>query len=544
MVTANLPFALFGEWGDSTKHWKWLKHRLPGSFPKSTRVLLLFLLFATIGWTQDAARSTLKIARDQKRFDNLLDRISSLPAEFKADLGFTVIDASGDSLSATQKRSLLDDIFHSALRSHYPNGITEASRHTLAAFLLGTSKLDTLDIQTGAIDRAMPLTPRFAEQLFEEVKLNEHRASCGEAGVEDVSAFYTTAAKIIENQRIKTVLGEDKGRYLLTLVTDIRFPGEIAPLAGLVSTASVPDDEMGQIEGAFVSALSRITASDREMTAAEDGGNLTQAIKLLSAKFAQSDVYPGRLLSSYRGFLVRSLTPERCADRSLDRGEVARRFNALLSDLPRTSLELAPLSAAQLEAHSEGAAAPIDMARSDEQIMTKLYRIAAAQARRFTEEYLSGQPGTIVPESSDVEDVIEYALALEPPGAECPVCDFESKGALLDALVQLFPPGSQLDKAVYAQVDYLSRNDMEKDDPVAWLHVFKKLINSSRRMSDKTKESLTARAQKGALMPLDNPSAASREIRVILRGSTDPIISAYMATDDLLHLPYSPGEGY
>ncbi len=546
---ANLPFAFvrgsLAPGNRPAEHWNCSTIRLVGNFPKSTRVLLLFLLCATIGRTQESApHLTLNFARDQKRFDDLLDRISLLPPEYKADLGFTVIDAGGDSLSAAQKRSLLDDIFHSAPRSHYPNGITEASRHSLAALLLGNSKLDTLDIQTGAIDRALPLTPQFAKHLFEEVKLNEDRASCRDAGVQDVSAFYTTAAKIIEHQRIKTVLGEDKERYLLSLVTDIKSPAEIAALAVLISRASVPADQMGQIEGTFVSALSRITASDREMTAAEQGGNLTQAIKLLSAKFAQLGIYPGRLLSSYRSFLVRGLTPESCADRSLDRGEIARSFNALLSNLPGTIPDLAPLSAAQLEPHSEGASAPSQISRNDEQMMTKLYRIAAAQAGRSTEEYHSGQPGTIVPKSSDVEDVIQYALSLEPPSAECPARDFESKGALLDALVQLFPPGSQLDKAVYAQVDYLSLNNMQKDDPVAWLHVFKKLINASRRPSDKTKESLTVRAQKGALMPLDTPSAASREIRMILRGSTDPIISTYIAADDLLHLPYSLGESY
>jgi len=545
----NLPFAfvhgLLAPRNRPAAHWNCSTFRLVENFPKSTRVLLLFLLCATVGWTQESSpHSTLNFARDQKRFDDLLDRISSLPPEYKADLGFTVIDASGDSLSAAQRRSLLEDIFHSAPMSHYSNGITGASRRSLAAFLLGNSKLDTLDIQTGAIDRALPLTPQFAKHLFEEVKLSEDRASCGDAGAADVSAFYMTAANIIEDQRIKTVLGEDKEQYLPSLVTDLKSPAEIAPLAVLISKASVPAGQMGQIEGAFVSALSRITASDREMTAAEQDGNLTQAIKMLSNMFAQLGIYPGRVLSSYRSFLVRSLTPESCADRSLDRGEIARSFNTLLSILPGTSPDLVPLSAAQLEPHSEGASAPNQIPHVDEQMMTTLYRIAGAQARSSTEEYRNGQPGTFVPESSDVEDVIQYALSLDQPGAECRACDFESKGALLDALVQLFPPGSQLDKAVYAQVDFLSLNNMQKDDPVAWLHVFKKLINASRRMSDKTKESLIARAQKGALMPLDTPSAASREIRRILRGSTDPIISTYIAADDLLHLPYVVGESY
>jgi hypothetical protein len=548
-AASTVPFAFVGDLlvpgKRPTKHRISPTSRGGGNLPRFTGALLVLLLCASIGSTQEPApNSTPSIARDRTRFVDLLDRISSLPPEYKADLGFTVIDASARSLSAAQKRSLLDDIFHTAARSHYSTGITEASRHTLSAFLLGSSKLDTLDIQAGAIDRALPLTPQFAAQLFEEVHLDEHRANCEDAGVEDVSAFYTTGTKLLQDQRITTIHGESKGRYLLSLVSDIKSPAQIAPLAVLISESSVPNDEMSLIEGAFVSALSRITASDREMTAAEQNGALTKAVKQLAAKIAQSGIYPARLLSSYRGFLVRSLTSESCADRSLDRVEVAQSFNALLSDLPRTSPELASLSAVQLEAHSKGAAAPIDASGIGEQMMAKLYRIAAAQAARSTEEYRSSQPGTTTPESSDVQDLIQYALSLEPLGAQCPVCDFESKGALLDALVQLFPPGSELDKAVYAQVDFLSLNSVQKDDPVAWLHVFKKLINASRRMSNNTSESLTARAEKGKLMPLDTPSAASSQIRRILRESSDPVISTYMAAEDLLHLPYSPKESY
>ena len=235
---------------------------------------------------------------------------------------------------------------------------------------------------------------------------------------------------------------------------------------------------------------------------------------------------------------VRNLTPESCSDRSLDRATIALSFNALLANSP----DLAPLSAAQLEPQSKAASAPMQTVPYNAPMMTKLYRIAAAQAASSTEVYRNGQPSTIVPESSDVDDVIKYAVSLQPAANECSVCDFEAKGALLNVLVQLLPPGSELEKAVYAEVDYLSLNDIEKDNPVAWLHLFKKLINTSRKMNDQTKNTLTARATKGALMPLDAPSADAPEIREILRGSTDPIISTYVLADNLLHLPYRVNE--
>jgi hypothetical protein len=516
--------------------------------PKSILALQLLLLCATVGSAQKSAPdATVNSTPLQRRFDVLLDRVSSLPPEYKADLGFTILDTAATSLSPAQRKSLLDDIFHSAARSHYPYGLTQAAAQVhsdMVASLIGNSKLDTLEIQTQTIERALPLTPQFARQLFEEMKLKEDRAYCTDANVEDVSPFYLAAAKILEDRRITTVFGENKELYLSSLIANMRIPGDIASLAKLVASVPLRVDQLGQIEGAFDSALNKITATDREMTAAEEDGSLTHAINLLSSKFAQEGVYPGRLLATYRGFLVRSLTPESCSDHSLDRAAIARSFNALVPRSLASSPDLSPLSAAQLEPQSNGASAPSQTGSFNESMMTKLYRIAAAQAKASTEVYRSGQPSTIVPESSDVDDVIQYAVSRQTSANECSVCDFEAKGALLTVLVQLLPPGSELDKAVYAEVDYLSLNDMQKDNPVAWLHLFKKLINASRKMNEQTKNALTARAKKGTLMPLDIPSANATEIRKILRGSTDPIITTYTLAEDLLHLPYRVEQPY
>jgi hypothetical protein len=219
-----------------------------------------------------------------------------------------------------------------------------------------------------------------------------------------------------------------------------------------------------------------------------------------------------------------------------------RSFNALLPDSLKSSPGLEPLTAAQLKSESKGTSAPKLGTTIDPQIMERLYRIAAAEAAASTEMYRNGQPSTIVPVASDVDDVIKYAVSRQHSADECAVCDFEEKGALLTALIQLVPPGSELGKAVYAEVDHLSRNDMQKDNPVAWLHLLKKLMNASRKMNEQTTNALTARAKNGTLMPLDTPRTAAQEIRKILRGSDDPIISAYMSADNLLHLPFLKGE--
>jgi len=507
-------------------------------------VSLLSLLCTTVGLAQNRALNPVSNATPhQTKLEDLLDRVASLAPEFKADLGFTILD--GASLSLVQKKSLLDDIFHSAAGSHYPYGVTSAStpmHNDLIAGMLGNSKLDVLEIQARSVERALLLSPQFAERMFEVINLKEDRASCTDANVEDVTAFYTVAAKIVEDSTIKTVLGEDKEPYLLSLVSNTKIPAQIAPAADLISSVPLTPDQLGQIESVFDSALNRITASDREMTAAEQDGNLTQSINRLSSKLAQAGVYPGRLLAAYRSFLLRSLTPESCSDYSLDRQVIARSFNALLPDSLKSSPDLAPLTAAQLQSESKGTSAARPGPSIDPQIMERLYRIAAAEAAGSTQVYRNGQPSTIVPEASDVDNVIKYAVSRQPSADACPVCDFEERGALLSALVQLLPPGSELDKAVYAEVDYLSLNDMQKDNPVAWLHLLKKVINASRKMNEQTTNALTARAKTGTLMPLDTPSAAAQRIREILRRSPDPIISTYTFANDSLRLTFRGGE--
>jgi hypothetical protein len=85
-------------------------------------LVLQLLLFAMAGLAQESAPDrTVSSTPEQLRLGVLLDRLSSLPPEYKADLGFTILDSAATSLSPAQRQSLLDDIFHSAARCRYPS---------------------------------------------------------------------------------------------------------------------------------------------------------------------------------------------------------------------------------------------------------------------------------------------------------------------------------------------------------------------------------------------------------------------------------------
>jgi hypothetical protein len=510
---------------------------------RSTSIVLFLLLWSCIGIGQ-----VLEHARDkgpsEKRLDALLDRVSGLPAEYKADLSFSIIDANPSSLSPARRRAALNDVFHSAGSAHYPYRATEAAGHLHADTLshvtsnmLSMLKLDTLDIRTRSVERALLSSPQFAAQLFEKVNLPEVRASCKDATVEDISPFYITAKAIIEDTHVKTLFRQGKASYLRTLASNIRVPAQIAPLANLIADAHLSPESLRDAVAVFVVSLGTITASDREMTAAEEGGHLTQAIESVVATLTQSRISSEPLLAAYGDFLRRSLTQERCADYSLDRSELARRFNALLPATTVDSSSVSRLSIDQLSPKAMGDSAPYEIIPFNEQLMPKLQRIFAAHKARFAEEYRSGQPGTIEPEASDVDEVVRYAISIEPGGVACSVCEFDSKAFLFMSLVDILPAGAQLERAINAESDYLSFNTMQNDDPIAWLALFRHLVNDGRKPTEKVTAALTAEAKKGGI-PWGLPSPEADVIRSRLHGSADPIMAAYMLTDDLLHLPY------
>jgi hypothetical protein len=512
---------------------------------RNASMVSFMLLFAGIGTGQIANPiSARDMSPSEKGLAALLDRVSGLPAEYKADLGFAIIDANPNALSPARKRDLLDDIFTSAANAHYPNMVSDAARQAdslshQTVLTLARNRSDALDIQTRAIEHALPSTPQFAKHLFEELSLGGVRASCKDATVENVSAFYVTAKRIIQDKRIKTVFKQDKAQFLQSLASNMRVPAQIAPLATLITQVSVSPVQLEQIEGIFVSSFGTITASDREMTAAVERSNLTNAIKALSDKLTQSGISSVPLLAAFRGFLLRGLTQEICADHSLDRAEMAKQFNDLLPSASPESSDVSPLSATHLTAKSTGASAFEETVPPlNEQLLPQLRRIGAAYRARIAEEYRLGHAGTIESEPSDVEAVVQYAISLEP-GDKCPVCDFYSKGTLFMILLDILPAGAQLERAINAEVDYLSSNPVQKDNPPAWLAIFNELINASRKPNDEAKAALAAEAKKGAAMTLwGTPSPEAIVIRKSLRRLSDPVIAAYMSADDQLHLPY------
>jgi len=200
---------------------------------------------------------------------------------------------------------------------------------------------------------------------------------------------------------------------------------------------------------------------------------------------------------------------------------------------------VAALAAEELKAKQTGDAAPFELVSFNPEIMAKVQRIRAAHDAIAAEEYGTGKPSTIESDPSDVEAVIKYAASLPSGDSQCPVCDFMAQSHLLTMVIDLLPSGYQLERAISAQIGYLSFNPAENDDPVAWLMEMRHLINISRTPTEEAKHALAAQAKKGPeWVTWGLPSAETDAIRNLLRSSPDPIVAAYMLAEEVLKTPY------
>ena len=463
----------------------------------------------------------------------LLGRIASLPPEYKADIGFAIIDLSPPTLLSSAKRAiLLQDISHSSGAARrrtmvrYAAGFRDGEPLSeMETKQLTLNKLDALDISARALDRSLATAPKLSVVIFTGMSPEVARSSCDTPTVGDVSTFYVSAEKIINEKRIHNISGQDKALYIQNLVAHMNAPQQIAPLANLIGNLPLTGPQLHDLADRFTSELGAITASDREMVALAENGQLNEAIRNLSDKLNRTGNNASAILSEYRSFLLRSLTREACADRTSDRNIIAAEFNSLPNVRPLSKAELAP--------HSKGRMASDELPLMDMDAWAAIRKISKEQRIALAESYRYGGNVREIPESPAEKQAVAYAMSPRHFDNQCPECDFVERTGVFMALASCLPKGANLEKVVDAEVGFLSLNVLERKDPVIWITPFKELQNLGRtRNAQPDSDMKAAIMSEGGIW--EAPSSGASEIRQILRKSRDPIVEAYVLADDVL----------
>lgn len=497
-------------------------------------------------WAHSAASAASAHPLSRAQVQTIEDLLASLRPEYQADLTFQVLQRDGDSFNAKQKRQLIQNVFDSSVNAVHPYATVDAShtqigRAHLVELDLRSSKMDELDIQARAVASALPFNAQFAQQLFGSISvITPHGYSCDTSSVANVSAYYETAALLIRDSRLSTIeYNESRAAYLISLSQTMNAPVEIIPLAKLLTDARLSAADLELATTTFTTSLGSMSATDREMAVIEDSGQLTQEVDALASELRASGLSEAALIQAYRGFLIRGLSKSQCTDYSIDRHEVAQRFNALIAQhLGGYSSAVAPLTFKQLQPGMQSDAPAEPKIPVPTPIMPQIRRIVDLYHANLLQEYREGEPGTLQPENADMQAVLDYLMSSDSQGSSDPLCHFESNETTLTMLLSYLPSGDALNRTIDLSVNrLLANNELENDEPSEWIKMLRNLLNVSRTPDDKAK-AFIADTIKRQYIPLLLPSPAAKEIERQLEESSDPVIHAYSTVEGLLPIPY------
>ncbi len=378
----------------------------------------LVLAFSWAGAGAPAAATNVQLPAQQKQA--IADILASLKPEYQADLTFQVLDRTGTAFSEKQKRQMIQMVFDNAVDAVQPYPIRDASHSPLGLTHQVASeryqKMDALDIQTGAARYALGLSPRFAQSLFQSISVTTpHGFSCDARAIPDVSAFYDTADLLIKDGRLPAIAyGESGPVYIESLARTMNAPVEIVPMAKLLVDSRLSARDLQAIVAAFAVAFGSMTATDREMSVMEDSGQLTEAVDSVAGAMKTAGLSDAALIQTYRDFLIRGLDKEQCSDYSVDRKQIAKRFNELVARrFGVDSSVVALLAGEQLAAQKRQEVQPEPKVNIPAEVWPYLRRLVDTYNANMVQKYRSGKPGTIQPETADVEAVMDYVFASE-----------------------------------------------------------------------------------------------------------------------------------
>jgi hypothetical protein len=142
------------------------------------------------------------------------------------------------------------------------------------------------------------------------------------------------------------------------------------------------------------------------------------------------------------------------------------------------------------------------------------------------------------PNPSDVQDVLKHESDLAKNDSLSNAARFENQTVTLHLLVIALPPGSSLKDVIDADIALLNLNPSEQQSPLSWLRCFHELMFISRPITVDVVAELQKRSKSGERMIM-LPSPDALFIRQTLRRyQSDPIISAYLAYEDIFHPLY------
>lgn len=491
---------------------------------------------------QGLSSATPTAKPSQAQISSLLDELGGLRPEYKADIGLNVLEYGWDRIAPAKRLGALTAIFESAPQMLYKSNETYAAGQPMSlaandAGLLGQLRADTLDAQTTAVRLLLGKMPQKASDLFGQITLPNRRASCSDALVDDLGSYFQTLALLMRDDRIQTIGGSPKSYFFLTVVRGSYDLERIAPLVSLLGNVTIGNDDLRVAIGYLTQNIQSAGASDREEIALS--APLLSGVSRLLSRMRDAQIPTAQLMAALRTHLTANLSRSYCSDASAHRAAIAASFNALVS--PASSGSPGSIGPDKLTAFTaEGSAVSPVIPEDPSAVGPAFRRILLANEARQAANGDPATAGSIEPDSADVDQLLGFALSPADSNSECPLCQLVARGEMFGNLHNFLPAGHLLESWINGEVDFLTSNPLEDEDPPTYLIILKSLIYFSRPVPPEVRKSLSDEAAKGVLpqYPLEEPEFVRKQ----LRASSDPVIHAYMMYEDLFRPAFAPFE--
>jgi hypothetical protein len=383
--------------------------------------------------------------------------------------------------------------------------------------------LDTLSLQSRAVEDALTLSQTTARTLFEHTKLSLEPIGCGEPLAADLRTFYQTLGKVISNGFTQKEKLEGRRLELLErYITGLRSHSQVGPIAQLLHTSGLSSGDLRVAANSFVASLATLHGDKRSFTAAARYGDFDSLAGLVTELDAKGVSVVGTL-PSLREYLLSNLRDSPCAEILTEPAEAdslagaaryfVNRFNEHLGPNVK-KYALAPVGTDEIQETLDGSQPSKHDYWSSPKSNDLLEGIRGLKFVTGQQKLLSSEdrntPGWNEKLSGFLKEFESWEADDEPADDF-----FFEKAVIYKDLIELSPPGPQRSRIIESYVGFLGLNDFQAQNRIEWFWQFHLLLGGIRISGLESRP----------------------EVVQMFEKSRDPILSLYARLEQLLPGP-------
>ncbi|HZU29135.1 MAG TPA: hypothetical protein VFA04_26680 [Bryobacteraceae bacterium] len=212
----------------------------------------------------------LSLSAAVPRIQPILDLAQSTPPEFHAWTLLKILQSGNQVKDRAIQRRLIEQAYElaSAAQARYPvqplNGIPQNSLSYLRG-QAGALGLESLSLQTRAVEFMLPLDKARARQMFADIPRPSIPAmGCGDDLLPRLGEYYRTLGRVAqETFTPKERQREDHISFLAEYIGAIGSPSQLVPAAAMLQNLSVSPEQKQLLYAKLGSALESVTPDDR-----------------------------------------------------------------------------------------------------------------------------------------------------------------------------------------------------------------------------------------------------------------------------------------